>query len=301
MANLPESLAMTVGRVAVYLFGLCIPRYRTSALRNLEIVFPELSVEKREQIYRESLNALARNLYTFARLPDLTREDIERAVDFSAARKLLEEIDARGKSSGLMILTLHYGTFELLAQAQTVLYRPISILARDFGLPRLDRWWKARREKFGSRVFSRAGGFREIVSRLKSGDSVAILFDQNVKANYAEFVPFFNVQAATTRAIGVAALRSDCSAVVCAMYEKEPWKFEILFEEIENPNAFEGTSEEKIRTFLTKANQAAEKIIRAHPEQWFWIHRRFKTRPKGFPESVYDSTGPIQESAESRA
>ncbi|MCC6954213.1 MAG: hypothetical protein IT290_08855 [Deltaproteobacteria bacterium] len=287
LSVLPERLAIRCALGFVQLGIRFTPRYRAVAARNLELIFPEKSKEEHERIFQGSLRVLARNLQLFAIMPTLKREQLEQMFDYTAAREKLKELNEKGAGAGLLILTLHYGCFELLVQAHSCLWKPTNILARDFGLPRLDRYWWGRRQHFGSRVFSRSGGYREIVTRLRAGEDVAVLFDQNVKASHASFVDFFGIKAATTRAPAVAALRGKSPVVVTVTVEVAPNKFEVLFEEVPSPAIGEGTNEERIAAFLEHTHRVAERFIRLHPEQWFWIHRRFKTRPAGEPENMY--------------
>ena len=122
---------------------------------------------------------------------------------------------------------------------------------------------------------------------LSSGENVAVLFDQNVKTNHAAFVPLFGIPAATTKAVAIAALRSGAPTVVCCCVEIAPWRFRMLAEQIPNPIEYPGSSDEKMLAFLTRAHQSIERFVSEYPEQWYWVHRRFKTRPGGEQETLY--------------
>ncbi|MCC6219962.1 MAG: lysophospholipid acyltransferase family protein [Deltaproteobacteria bacterium] len=287
----PEFLGMCIARICVHGLVLAMPRSRRVALRNLKIAFPECSSEEGNDIYRRSLEVLARNLYAFARMPRLTRRAAEEKVDYGEVREFWrrssEVCEEDCSKTGILVATAHYGCFELFVQMHALLVRPISILARGFDLPRLDSWCNERRSIFGNDVFSRKGGYREIVSRLNGGRDVVVLCDQNVKRNHATFVDFFGLRAATTKAIGTAALRTGARVVLAVAVEIVPERFEVILRELKNPRELSGNSSEKIMSFTREMNQALEDVIRQHPEQWFWVHRRWKTRPHGEKENLY--------------
>ena len=177
--------------------------------------------------------------------------------------------------------------YELAFQMLALLERPTAVLARGFGLPRLDEWCNKRRCLYGNQVFSRKGGFREVVRRLKKKQDVIVLFDQNVKRNHAIFVDLFGIKAATTKAIGLAAIRTGATVLFASCIEPSPGWYEYLLREVPSPDEYSGETEEKIAAVTRALNAALEEAVRLHPDHWFWIHRRFKTRPKGERETLY--------------
>jgi Kdo2-lipid IVA lauroyltransferase/acyltransferase len=154
-------------------------------------------------------------------------------------------------------------------------------------LPLFTKWWWNRRETFGNQVFDRKGGFKEIVSRLRDGQDVGVLIDQNVKRDHATFIDFFNQKAATTKGLGLAIMRTG-SPVVFGLsapagnnFYKLTWKRIIPSET--------GSLDDKINSILKQMHDILADFIRQYPEQWFWIHRRFKTKPEGVPEDTYSN------------
>lgn len=270
------------------LFRVFMPRISFVAKRNIDLVFPEKSEAERERIFRDSWGVLAENLYWFCRISRWTKQDFIDRIEYSTARAFRDSVQARNLDTGILVFAIHFGLFELLAQGDAVLGRPTSILIREFDFPLLNAFWKSRREAFGAEVFSRKGGFEEILKRLRVGKDVALLVDQNVKRKHGMFVPLFGIQASTSRGIGLAALRSRAPVVFAVCYPIEKNRFRLYAEEIPGPSNESGTSAEKIEKFLIRVNGLIEKMVREHPEQWFWIHRRFKTRPDGEAEDVYD-------------
>ncbi len=143
---------------------------------------------------------------------------------------------AQSGGTGVILPTLHFGSFELLAQIWSFVDRPFAFLARGTDLPMFDRWWNRRREMFGSRVLWRRGGFREMVDALQAGTDVGVLFDQNVKKHHAVFVEFFGRQAATTKSIALAALRTGAPIIFAVCVDLGDGRYEILARSVPNPS-----------------------------------------------------------------
>lgn len=283
----PDFIANRLSVALVTFLRTLMPRERMVARRNLELCFPEMDYRERERIRRASYRVFARHMVLFSRVANITPEmsgAMEGAQEFES---LIERLRMEHPSTGILFPTLHYGPFEYLVQLFTVRVGPLSMLARGFGFPSLDRWWNRRRQIFGSRVFFRLGGYRELQQRLAKGEDVTLLFDQNVRIHHAVFVPFFGHLAATTKGVALAALRTGAPVVALVGYENSPGKLAIYFEEFSPAEFGEGELAERIERFTARLNQFAERVIRLHPEQWLWIHRRFKTRPAGEPESIY--------------
>lgn len=288
MALVPEKLAVLTSRGLIGLLLLCIPRLDRAAARNLEIAFPELSREERDALKSRSYYVLARNLVTFARSSRLTKENTAGAVEGEAQfREILDQ--ARSESGGgVLIATMHFGCFELALQLIALRYQPISALVREFGLPRLDRFWTAKREQFGNELYSRRGGYRETIRRLEAGEIVAILCDQNVKRKHSIFVDFFGTPTSATKTTSMALMNTGAPLVLAAFYEKAPGSYCVISRRIKGLDSQVGERREQLKDCTQRLHSEIEKVIREHPEQWFWIHRRWKTTPEGHPENRYE-------------
>lgn len=286
MRRLPDRGAELIAHVIVRFLLLVMPRARRVGMRNLEIVFPEKSVAERAQILKASFHVLARNLVTFAQLPDLTPEEAERRMPYQLGKDISAQLMQVKPGTGFIIASLHAGLFEQLVQIHTLLTEPCAIIARSFDLPLLDAYWHHRRERFGSKVFSRRGGYQQIVRQLGQGKAVAVLFDQNVKANHAMFVDFFGLPAATTKSVAYASIRTGAPIVFTTSVEPERGRNILIAEVV--PSYEDLPTDERAVAIMEDLHRRTERVIREHPEQWFWIHRRWKTRPPGVPEDVYD-------------
>ncbi len=292
---LPEKIGFYFAKGLIHLILIFIPRSTSVGLRNLELIFPEKTKEEHQKILKSSFDTLAWNLIGFAKIPLMTKIKNLKMIDYTEVTKLMSKVrnretragEEKSIQAGFLVPTLHTGCFETFVQFHALNDKPNSFLARGFGFPMVDAYWNKRRETFGAKVFFRKGGYNEIIRRIKSGDDVALLFDQNVKANHAIFVDFFGIKAATTRTIGIVALRTACPIIFATSVYLGDKKHKIYAYEVKNPIDETRTIEEKIEKITKELHSRAEEIIRKHPDQWLWIHRRFKTRPPGEPENIY--------------
>lgn len=279
--------------VRVYLFGgmLCVvfvllSRMRKTAMINLEIAFPERSKSWRWRIFVKSAIEMGRLLSDAARLSTLNAAWVREHVKIPA----LETYVAAQGEKGILIATGHLGSFELLGHAIGLMGHPLAAVARRFKSPRLDAWWTGLREARGNKIIDRTGAFKEIVKNISSGMSVAVLFDQNVKINHAIFVDWFSKPAATTRAFALAALKTRAPVFVASIKYRGKDQYVVDAAQCDFASLYDDSSlrdEEKIHTITQRISDHYCRMIRDFPQGWFWVHRRWKTRPQGQEESVY--------------
>jgi len=287
---LPLALREEFLTALVHLVFLCLPRHRRIAIRNLERAFPEHNREWHQHILRSSYRCFARVLVDFARLHTLDDRWVREHVSCPFIQRY-RELQSQHPSHGLIIVTGHLGSFELLAHAVPVLSKPIAFVARAFELPRFDAWWTSIREANGNVVIDRKGAFREIPKFLAQGTDVALLCDQNVKRNHAVFVPFFGNIAATTKTPAIVALRNTAPIVVAAVLRRGVDQYEIDAVECDFSALYRDeaiSNEQKIYLITARVTAEYEAMIRKQPEAWFWMHRRWRTVPEGANESFYE-------------
>ena len=286
---LPHRFRLQTVRVFIKCIVMAVPGYRRIALRNIDLAFPDATPEWRTQIFNASFSELARVLVDFARLDQLDEEWVQAHVECPFLSRFLEMKSSRPQQ-GILIATGHLGSFELLAHAVPILTNPIAFVVRNFTLPRVDRWWRARRERLGNRVISRQGAFREISHALNSGWDVALLMDQNVKRNHATFVDFFGIPAATSKTLAIAALRARAMVIVAGIIflGEDRYRIEAVECDFSDLYADESvSSDDKVQRITQRVSDEYERMIRLQPEAWFWLHRRWKTRPEGERENFY--------------
>lgn len=279
--------------VRVYLFGgmLCVTfvlvsRLRKTAMINLAIAFPERSKGWRRSIFIKSAVEMGRLLSDTVRLSSLDAEWVRKHVSIPALELY---IAARGEK-GVLVTTGHLGSFELLGHAIGLMGHPLAAVARKFKSPRLDAWWTGLREARGNKIIDRTGAFKEIVKNISAGRSVAVLFDQNVKLNHAVFVDWFSKPAATTRAVALAALKTRVPIFVASIAYRGKDRYVVDAVRCDFSSLYDDSllsDEQKILQITQQLSDHYCRMIREFPEGWFWVHRRWKTRPPGEEERVY--------------
>lgn len=289
LSLVPSRVGTAILSGALAAFFACAPKYNRIARRNVALAFPDESAVRREEIRRESIRSLARVLVDFARLHRLDKAWVAEHITCSFFPRF-EAMKRENGGKGIVIATGHLGSFELLAHFVALFGYPISFVVRNFTLPRVDRWWTATREAAGNRVIGRKGAFKDIMRDLQSGRDVAVLFDQNVTRNHAVFVPWFGVPAATTRAVALAALRTEAPVIVAGVGYLGDDRYEVMAEECDFAPIYRRedlSSDEKIELMTADMSARYVGMIRRYPGEWFWMHRRWKTRPEGEVENMY--------------
>lgn len=284
----PVAIGLLAGLARSLLFLL--PRYRKIALNNLKVAFPKTNWKWREEVLKQSCIELARLLVDFGRLPYLSEEWMNQHVDAESLKVIRKHLGSG--NPGTILATGHLGSFELLAQAVAMNGVPLRFVVRNFKNRLLDKWWNARRAGFGGKVISREGAFRHAVQAVNSGESVGILFDQNITANHAVFVEFFNRLAATTKIIGLLALRTKAPVIVISITYTGGDRYRVNCTECDFTAIHENetlTKDEKVFHITQEVSKVYEEMIAADPKGWFWMHRRWKTRP---PEEHVEVNAP---------
>lgn len=292
--KLPPKFQIKVLTSIVNIILLFFPRSKYVTFRNLSLCLPHLTKTDKEKIWRSSKIVLAKNLLGYIYIPKLTKERAKKHLHINESIEVAEALKSN-TGKGILFLVPHFGSFELLANYWCLLDKPFMILARGFGMKHLDTWWNKKRQIHGNIIFSRKGGFNDIVHYLNSGKNVGILFDQNVKRKHSIFVNFFGIPASTTKTIGLASIKTECKIIFTTMVPKDPndiedyKNYELIARWITPPHERSGDDiNKKIHDTISEAHAHLEECIRKYPEYWFWIHRRFKTRPEGEAENLYN-------------
>jgi len=272
-----RSLAAGVARV---LYAM-MPRLRKTAEFNLRLAFPEWSEAQCAVVIRGMVRNLGWMAAEFARLPRHTNENIEQLVVLDGHENFLEG-QRRGK--GVLYLTGHIGAWELSSYAHALYGFPLHFMARPLDNERVNALVNEYRGLSGNRPVFKNDSARTVLKILRESGTVGILADQNTMPEEGVFVDFFGKTACTTTGIARVALHTDAAvvpgyAVWDARIEKYRLRFEPTVELIRT-----GNSERDVFENTQKFAKVIEEIIRKYPEQWVWVHARWKTRPTGEPE-----------------
>jgi KDO2-lipid IV(A) lauroyltransferase len=195
---------------------------------------------------------------------------------------------AENKGKGVIFFTGHTGAWETMPIAFSLLHHPIYFLARRIANPRVNRLIESYRCATGNKPIEKNQSARIVFRALREGASVGFLADHNTMPEEAVFVPFFGIQAATTSGAARLAMRTGAAVLPSYMYWDEDLRRHRLRFEPAVELARTGEEEADVRENTARFTHALEQFVRAHPEQWLWMHKRWKNRPPG--------EGPIYES-----
>lgn len=270
----PLALAHGMARGYARLLDLAVPRLRQVALQNLSMALPELSEARRSAIADGVFDSIARMLVTFAKFPAIARDPLDRWVRVEGYEHVKQALQA-GK--GVLFATAHLGNWELSAFVHARFAAPMHVVARPLDNPYLDRLVERRRGLSGNRVILKQDSARAILKALAANEAVGVLIDQNAALESGVFVDFFGIPASANP--GFAKLAAHSGAAVIpgfALWSSEERRYVLRFDA---PVPISGDAARD-----TQALQArVEAAIRQYPDQWLWIHRRWKTRPPGAP------------------
>lgn len=276
--TLPARSGLALGRGIGSLVFMVDRRHRSVALGNLAAAFPEKPDAWRKATAREAFRHLGRLLYeilTQDRLPPPTPGWAEGFHHIEAA--------ARG-GRGYFLVSAHFGNWERVACRQAACGYPLWMVARPLDNPGLEAFFRARRERTGNRVVYKRNAIREIVRGLREGSGIAFLIDQNFGEEGGVFVDFFGRPAATTPALGRLAVRTGAPAVPVFSFPQADGSYRVVYgEPILPPDT--GDREADALEFTRTITHKIEEAVRSHPGAWFWMHRRWRTRPAGEAES----------------
>jgi KDO2-lipid IV(A) lauroyltransferase len=278
---LPRSAALGAGALVGRLAEVLLPRLRRTAEVNLRLAFPDASREDRARWRRGAFRNLGRLLGEVTQFPRLDRAKIESVVTYVGLEHFLAAHDA---GRGVILLTGHIGAWELSVFAHSIYGHPISFLARRVDNPLVERLAERYRSRYGNRSIDKRGSVREVLRTLKAGGVVGILADLNATREEGVFVDFFGIPASTTAGVATLALRTGAVVLPGYIIWDEAARIHRLHFEPPLETIETGNQKEDVIVNTARYTRALEEIIRRHPEQWLWIHRRWRTRPPGAPE-----------------
>lgn len=274
--------AKLIGRM-MYAFDR---RHRERALGNLRRSFPQMPERRREALAERSMQQLVMlavevlfttrliRLDTYARYCELE--------NFSEALGLLVK-----PKQGLILLTGHYGNWEILGYVLATFGFETTSIARPLDNPHINRWLLGVREKQGQRIIDKKGATTEVTEILNRGQAVGFIADQNAGPK-GLFVDFFGRKASTYKSIGLLAMQYNVPVVIgYARRVGDRFKFKLGVQDIIKPGDWT-SREDPLRYITQRYTKAIEDVVRADPGQYLWVHRRWKTRPKGEVAEVFD-------------
>jgi KDO2-lipid IV(A) lauroyltransferase len=277
---LPRPLARAVGILLGYKMYFLLPRLRRVGMRNLEIAFPAKSKAHRRKILRGVYVSLGRQLAEFCLLPRYTRENTKNLFSYDGFENY-EAAHARGK--GIFYLTAHIGAWEISSFVHSLYDHPMHIIVRELDNPYVQRLVARYRSLHGNQTHDKDDFARGLIEAMRKGEGVGVLMDTNMTPPQGVFVNFFGTPACTASGVARVALRTDAAVVPAFMIwdsvlSRYRLRFEPAIELIRT-----GDDEADAIANTARFSKAIEDIVRRFPDQWLWVHRRWKTRPEGEP------------------
>jgi KDO2-lipid IV(A) lauroyltransferase len=278
---LPARLGMRAGELSGRAFYFFSGKLRRVGQRNLGIAFPDLAPTRREELLRGCFANLGRLLGIFSHFTK--RPEKLKAVIKCEGLEHLHAAEAKGR--GVILFTGHVGAWELSSFALSLFGHPLSFLVRRIDNPKIEALVDRARTQLGNRTIDKRSAAREMLRILEAAGAIGILVDLNTLDREAIFVDFFGVPASTTFMLAKLALRTGAEVLpVFAPWNEKQRRFVL---KIDEPLTFQssGDEAEDVRRLTQMFTGVVEQYVRTYPEQWLWIHRRWKTRPPGETET----------------
>jgi Kdo2-lipid IVA lauroyltransferase/acyltransferase len=266
----PLPVADALSRVYVKVLDLAVPRLRRTARCNLELA----NMPGGDRLIDGVFRSIARIFVALARFPKLKSANVSDWIRYEGLEHFEE---ARQIGRGVLFATAHLGNWELSAFAHGLMTAPMNIVVRPLDHPLIDKFVEKRRMLSGNRVIGKKDAARAILRALRANKAVGILVDQNVTASEGVFVDFFGVPACAGSAL--VKLAHHSGAVVIpgfALWSESDRRYTLRFYE---PLKLTGS----VQADTAQLHARIEAVIRDYPDQWMWVHRRWKTRPPGEP------------------
>ncbi|MBP9865004.1 MAG: lysophospholipid acyltransferase family protein [Candidatus Omnitrophica bacterium] len=275
---LPRPLAMGLAKAAGNVSFSLVSRQREKALKSLRQAFGNEKTEAEIQIIaRGVFQNFAQTAVEILRLPRLSKERLAGLVDLGDAVKVYESLLSEGK--GLIAITAHIGNWELLAGAFGLMGFRGAVIARKIYYEPYNRWIVGLRQSIGVPTIYREGASREILKVLGRGEVIGIVPDQDIDSLRGVFVDFFGRPAYTPVAPVRLALQFGTPILPNFLIRQKDGRYKIILGDVIRPSQGD-RSEASVTLATAQWMRSFEEVIRQYPDQWGWMHDRWKTQPE---------------------
>ncbi len=275
------AVATSIASAGYHLLG----GLRRVAMTNLQIAFPEKSESEHRRLAKGAFRNLGRILGEFSQFPKATPESLAKLIEFQIDPQVYDEYQQLKKDGrGVIIVSPHLGNWEMLVFGWATFDSPMSYLARPLDNPLLEELTVGLRTKFGNRPINKTNSVMAAARALREEGLLGILADVNAHPREGVFVPFFGVPACTSSGVALLAMRTNSAIVpMCGAWDAEKQHYIGVHG---RPIYAANTGDRQRDVVETTAAFTAEveKLVRRFPDQWLWIHKRWKTRPPGEPD-----------------
>ncbi|MFN2500689.1 MAG: lysophospholipid acyltransferase family protein [Pyrinomonadaceae bacterium] len=285
LGMLPRRTAVRISTGILRGVAMFLTKLRQTGLRNLELAFPDKSRSERLQILNGTFRNLGRVLGELSQSRKYTRPKLAAMIDFELD-DVSQELYKRNRETGrgVLITTGHLGNWELLVLGFAALYEPISYLARPLDNRMIDEMLNDLRTRFGNNPINKTNSANRAVKILREGGILGILSDVNAHPREGVFVPFFGIPACTSTGPALLAIRSNALIFPAfCLWDNRRGRYKFVHGSVLEPVRTGDLKRDILETTALYTTEI-EKIITQYPDQWMWIHKRWKTRPPGEPD-----------------
>jgi len=270
VAALPLRFVFSLGNVLGFFAWCLLPNYRRLARQNVEIAFgPEKTTIEKRRIVRRHFQRLGANLLSGIKLNAMPSSKVAGLVAVEGAELVHHELRA---GRPVVVALGHLGNWELFAQVLPPYfsYTRLSAVYQKLGNPYLNRFVRQQRARFGVELFDRSEGFQEAIKLLRRGGMIGILSDQHA-GDHGVWTPFFGRLASTSPLPGLLCKRTGAALMSASLFTDAPGRWRMIFRSAGN------SSHDSVGSLTAKTNEMISDEIRRAPEDWFWVHNRWKT------------------------
>ncbi len=278
MGRLPRPWARGLGIAVAGGFYLAHRRLVRVGRRNLALAFPELEERERRRLLRRLYRHLGRQMAEFCLLPRLTPGNLDRVMATAGREHYLAAV---AKGRGVLVLTAHLGAWELSSYGHSVAGYPMKFVIRPLDNRRLNRLVNDIRGRHGNRPIGKGEFARGLLQAMADNETVGVLLDQNSSPPQGVFVPFFGRAACTAAGPAKIALKTGAAVLPGFTVWEEAQRRYVLYFEPEIELVRSGDEDADVVENTARFTAVIERWVRRYPDQWLWVHRRWKTRPAG--------------------
>jgi len=271
---LPYEGALAFGRGLGAFVYYCVPIRKKVVFDNLIRSFPEKGMEEIVEIARATYRNFGMNLIEFVRMPRLGVGGLEKRIRF-VPQDLLPKARERGK--GVICLSAHFGNWEMLAAAIPLMGCPVVAIAKDQRNPLVNEYILKNRSEMGIELVTPGIAVRGVLRALKENKFILLLADQDAHRE-GLFVDFLQRPSSTAPGPAMFALKTGAPLIFCTTV-RNPHGFHTVYLEEVDHSDLDGATDENLHELTQRHARILERVVREHPEHWFWMHKRWKTKP----------------------
>jgi Kdo2-lipid IVA lauroyltransferase/acyltransferase len=275
IGRIPRPAAKRIGNALGEAAFWLDKRHRDITLNNLRAAFEQkLDASQRQSLARAVYRNLGQILFEVGWSLSADWETLCRQITITGLENY-QEAYRRGK--GVLAITAHMGNWELLPIVAKRAQIPINIVYRPLDFKPLDRFFEHTRSRYGAKLIPSRRALVKILKALRKGEAVAMLMDQNVDFYEGVWVDFFGHPACTSKAMAVIAMKTEAAVLPVFLYRQADG-FRAVFGQILTPAASTGDKQKDVEARTAQYTKVIEDGVRVEPDQWFWVHQRWKTR-----------------------